>query len=229
MSVTITGISSMATRNMLAELARDYELISGQRIMFESAGGVTASQRVRDGEAFDIVVLAADAIDRLSTAQCVDAATRVDLARSGIALAVRHGAPRPCITSEASVRDALLGARSIGYSTGPSGSHLMDLFERWGIAAIVAPRIVRAPPGIPVGSLVARGEVEVGLQQQSELMHMPGIDVVGLLPAGIQRTTVFSAALCARSTQREAAKALLAFLASDRAALAKSRHGMEPV
>jgi molybdate transport system substrate-binding protein len=102
------------------------------------------------------------------------------------------------------------------------------LFERWGIAETVASRIVIAPPGVPVGQLVARGEVALGFQQSSELMHFAGIDVIGALPAEIQLVTVFTAALCTGSTRREDADALLTFLASPAADAAKRRHGMEP-
>lgn len=227
-SGSITVISSMATRHVLAELTDDYERMSGQRVTIESTGGVTAAQRIQDGALFDIVVLADDAIERLITAGRVEAGTRIDLARSGIALAVAAGAPRPGISDEAAVRDAILAARSIGYSTGPSGSHLMRLFERWGIAKTVAPRVVQAPPGIPVGELVACGDIELGIQQLSELMHLPGIDVIGPLPSDIQVTTVFSAALCTTSGKQQAAAKLLAFLASTQAVDAMLRHGMEP-
>ena len=228
MSRPLTGISSMATRNVLADLAREYERRSGQRVVIESVGGVAAIQRIQDGESFDIVVLAADAIDRLAAAGRVEPGSRVDVARSGIALAVTAGAPRPEIGDEASVRDAVLAARSIGYSTGPSGLYLTRLFERWGIAETIAPRMVQAPPGVPVGGLVASGDVEIGFQQLSELMHLPRIDVIGSLPLDIQLITVFSAAIGIASTQKEAAKALLAFLGSPETDSVKLAHGMEP-
>ncbi|WP_031362953.1 substrate-binding domain-containing protein [Caballeronia sordidicola] len=224
----ITGISSMATRQVLAELVEDYERRSGCTVVIESVGGVAAARRVQEDEQFDIVVLAADAIDRLAVGGLVDPASRVDLARSGVAIAVAAGAPRPAIGSEAAVRDAILAARTIGYSTGPSGSHLSRLFERWGIAETIAARTVQAPPGVPVGTLVARGDVELGFQQLSELMHLPGIDVVGSLPSEIQIITVFSAAICTASRQKDASRALLSFLASPEAGSAKLRHGMEP-
>ena len=102
------------------------------------------------------------------------------------------------------------------------------LFERWGIADAIAPRIVQAPPGVPVGALVARGEVELGFQQLSELMHLPGIDVVGALPPEMQAITVFSAAVCTASRQGALAHALLAFLASPDGDDVKRRHGMQP-
>jgi molybdate transport system substrate-binding protein len=225
----ITGISSMATRQVLAELVADYERLSGRTVGIESVGGVAAQRRVADGEPFDIVVLAADAIARLAAAGRVDTNSCVDLARSGVAVAVAAGAARPEIGSEAAVRDAILAARSIGYSTGPSGAHLTRLFERWGIAGTIAPRIVQAPPGVPVGALIARGEVELGFQQTSELMHLSGIEVIGPLPPEIQATTVFSAGVCTASLLPDAARALIAFLASDSADLAKLARGMEPV
>ena len=224
----ITGISSMAMRHVLAELADAYEKQSGQPIDIVAVGGVDAARRVGDGEAFDFVVLAADAIERLAAGGRVDAGSRIDLVRSAVAMAVAAGASRPDVSTEAAVRDAVLHARSIGYSTGPSGAHLVRLFERWGIVDTIAPRIVQAPAGIPVGALVARGDVELGFQQLGELMHLPGIDVIGLLPPEIQAETVFSAAVCTASNCPAAAEALLSFLASPEADATKRRHGMEP-
>lgn len=208
-SSKITIISSMATREVLAELVPVFERQSGRVVAFESVGGVDAARRVASGEPFDVVVLASDAIDRLIGAG-------------------RSGAPRPDIGSEEAVRRAVLSSRTIGCSTGPSGVALAGLFERWGIAAEIKDRIVQAPPGVPVGALVARGEVELGFQQLSELMHLSGIDVIGPLPPAIQVTTTFSAGICASSMQRDAVRRLLDFLTSPSSADAKRRHGMEP-
>ena len=218
----------MAMRHVLAELGDAYEQRSGQRVAIVSAGGVDAARRIADGEAFDFVVLAEDAIEQLASDGRIDARSRTDLARSAVAVAVAAGRTRPDVSSEPAIRDAVLRARSIGYSTGPSGVHLVRLFERWGIADAIAPRILQAPPGVPVGTLVARGEVELGFQQLSELMNMPGIDVIGQLPPEIQVTTVFSAAVCTASNCPAAAEAFLSFLASREADAAKRRHGMEP-
>jgi molybdate transport system substrate-binding protein len=228
-AVRITGISSMAMRHVLAELVDAYEQRSPQRVAMVSVGGVEAARRINDGEPFDFAVLAAEAIERLASNGRVDPDSRTDLARSGVAIAVGAGAPRPDVGSEAAIRDAVLRASSIGYSTGPSGVHVVDLFKRWGIADAIVARIVQAPPGIPVGTLVARGDVELGFQQLSELMHLPGVDVVGLLPPEIQVVTVFSAAVCTASNRIAAARALLAFFASPEADGVKHRHGMEPV
>lgn len=225
----IGGISSMATRAVLAELADAYGRQSGQRVAMESVGGVDAARRVRAGEAFDFVVLASTAIEALAAEGRIDPRSRIDFARSGIAIAVKAGAPHPEIGDEAAIRQAVLAANTIGYSTGPSGVHLVRLFGRWGIAETIAPRIVQAPPGVPVGTLVARGEVELGFQQRSELIHVPGVDVVGELPPEIQAITTFSAAVCTASTRHAAANAWLRFLASSEADAAKRRRGMEPI
>jgi molybdate transport system substrate-binding protein len=225
---TLTGISSMATRALLAELSAAYEQHAGGRVVFESVGGVDAARRVATGEAFDVVVLAADAIDKLAAAGRVVPGSRVDLVRSGVSVAVRAGAAHPDISSEAAVRRAVLAAPTLGCSTGPSGVALTKLFERWGVAQAVAPRLVQAPPGVPVAALVARGDVALGFQQLSELIDVPGIEVVGPLPAAIRIVTTFSAGVCAACTQAAAARALLDFLASPACDDAKRRQGMEP-
>lgn len=227
MSTQINGMSSMATRQVLAELVASYQRQTGQSVYIESVGGVDAAKRVQAGEAFDVVILASDAIDKLiASGQVLPG--RVDLVHSGVAVAVRAGAAQPDISSEDAVRAAVLAARSVSYSTGPSGVALAKLFERWGIAEQIKDRIVTPPPGIPVGSLVAKGEVELGFQQLSELINLEGITVVGPLPPAIQITTTFSAGVCASSQQADAVRAMLAYMASPQAADAKRRQGMDP-
>jgi molybdate transport system substrate-binding protein len=218
----------MATRQLLADLVHIYHQQTRVDVDFESVGGVDAAKRVQAGEAFDVVALAADAIDKLIAAGSVVAGSRTDLVRSGVAVAVRAGAQRPDVSSEQALCSAVLSARSVGYSTGPSGIALAALFERWGIAGEIRPRIVLASPGVPVGRLIAEGEVELGFQQYSELMHLPGIDILGPMPPGCEIVTTFSAGLCATSTQADGVRALLAFLSSPAVADAKRRNGMEP-
>jgi molybdate transport system substrate-binding protein len=228
MTTEIKGISSMATRLVLAELVEAFQQRSGSRVTIESVGGVDAAKRVQAGEAFDVVILASDAIDKLMASGQVLADSKVDLVRSGVAIAVRAGAPKPDISSEDAVRAAVLAARSISYSTGPSGVALAKLFERWGIADEIKDRLVTPPPGIPVGSLVAKGEVELGFQQLSELINLDGITVLGLLPPAIQIITTFSAGVCAGSQQGDAVRAMLADMNTPEAAAAKRRQGMDP-
>ena len=228
MASNISIISSMATRQVLADLVAQFQQTSPQQVSVESVGGVDAARRVQGGEAFDVIVLAANAIDKLIEAGRIVPGSRVDLVHSGVSIAVQAGAARPGIDSEEAVRQAVLAARSLGYSTGPSGVHLTKLFERWGIADAIKSRIVQAPPGVPVGSLVAKGEVELGFQQLSELIHQQGIDVLGPLPPAIQIVTTFSAGLSVTSTQAPAVGELLDFMVSPAATEIKRRNGLEP-
>lgn len=227
MNTRLTGISSMATCQILAEVANAWRHAGGE-VAFESVGGVEAAKRVQDGEKFDVVVLAAGAVDKLVATGRIVAASKTDLARSAVALAVRAGASRPTIDTETALREAVRSARTIGFSTGPSGVALQQLFERWGIAEVVRPRVVQAPPGVPVGTLIASGDVELGFQQLSELMHLEGIDVIGPMPPGLEIVTTFSGGVCTASTQPNAARALLDFIRSPAADEAKRRHGMQP-
>ena len=226
MTAPLTGISSMATRQVLAELTTAYTARAGQAVAIESVGGVDAAKRVQAGEAFDVVILASDAIDKLIAAGHLQPG-RVDLVRSGVAACVREGAPLPDLSSEDSVKAAVLAAQKISYSTGPSGVALQKLFERWGIAEAMAARTVQAPPGVPVASLVAKGEVALGFQQLSELLHVPGIAIVGPLPEPIQIVTVFSAGIPVHAPRADAVRALLAFMCSREAEQAKQRQGMQ--
>jgi molybdate transport system substrate-binding protein len=224
----IRGISSMATRALLAELVIAFEQSSGSAVHMESVGGVDAARRVQAGEAFDIIVLASDAIDKLIAAGHIEAASKVDLVRCGVAVAVRAGSAHPDIRTEAALRQTVLEAPSLSYSTGPSGVALAKLFERWGIAQEIEGRIVQAPVGIPVGTLVARGEVALGFQQLSELMALPGIDLLGGLPPEVQIVTTFSAGIAAKKRQVGAVRRLLEFMNAREADAVKRRHGMEP-
>jgi molybdate transport system substrate-binding protein len=224
----VTVISSMAPKTMLSELASNYELRAGRRVSLEAAGGVSVRARLEGGERFDVVVLASDAIDELERSSRVVPGSKVDLVSSSVAVAVRAGSTRPDTSTEDAVRRLVLSARSIGCSTGPSGTKLHALSDRWKIADLVRNRIVTPPPGMPVGDLVARGDVELGFQQLSELIGIQGVDVLGPLPHSIQIVTTFSAGIVQLSRQPDAARALIAFLASPSTSAAKRRQGMMP-
>lgn len=227
MSAELRGISSMATRQVLAELAAAFERQTGVLLRIESVGGVDAARRVQSGEPFDLVFLASDAIDKLAAGGALAPGGKTDLMRSPVAVAVRAGAAPPDISTEEALRRAVRAAPSIGYSTGPSGAALVRLFERWGIGDQVQSRLVQAPPGVPVGALVAQGEVVLGFQQYSELLGLDGIAIVGPLPEAARIITTFSGAVCAGSPRAEEAARVLAFMASPQAETAKRRHGME--
>lgn len=218
----------MATRALLATLARTYEGREGIEIAVESVGGVDAARRVRGGEVFDFVVLASDALTVLVGDERVVPSSVVDVARSLVAVAVRQGAAHPDISSEAAVRRAVLAAPSIGYSTGPSGTALLRLFDRWGIGHEMATKLVQSPAGIPVASLVAEGKVAIGFQQRSELLGAAGIEVVGDLPDSIRIETVFAAGVCATAGHADAARDFLRFMTTPDSAAAKLALGLSP-
>lgn len=229
MQTLIKGISSMATRQVLTQLAKQWQARSGVVLDLESVGGVDAAKRVQAGEALDVVFLASNAIDKLMASGHVVAGSKVDVVLSSTAVAVREGAPVPDISTEEALKAAVLTAPSIGYSTGPSGVALQALFARWGIAEQVSSRMLQARPGVPVASLVAQGEVALGFQQLSELMHVPGIAIVGNLPQTVAIDTVFSGALVAGSAHAQEVAQLLSFLQSPETASIKLAQGMSAV
>lgn len=216
----------MATCELLNELTQAYAREHDQPVAYEAVGGVAAARRVQSGEYFDIVVLASNAIDNL-IAEGKLLGERIDLVTSGVAIAVRAGASRPDISSEQAVKQAVLNASSLSYSTGPSGVYLESLFQRWGILADIKLKIVVPPPGVPVGSLVAKGDCELGFQQLSELMNLPGIVVLGSLPASIQTITTFSGAVASTSRQPATALRVLRYLQAPATRAIKQRYGMD--
>ena len=220
-------LSSMATRHLLAALASRIESVSPLRASLESVGGVDAANRVRAGEAVDVVVLASDVIDKLTASGHLRPGSRADIVRSGIAVAVRAGAAHPDIGSGDAVRRAVAAARTVAYSTGPSGAHIAGLFARWGLADALKERIVVPRPGVPVATLVASGEVELGFQQLSELTTVKGVEVVGMLPDDVQSMTTFAGGVAQTSAQPDAARELLRQMRDPSLDAIKREHGME--
>jgi len=223
----IKGISSMATRAILADLSRAYEEAGEAHVAIDAMGGVDAARLVREGALVDLVILASTAMTQLEADGHILKGSIAPFARSGMAAAIRIGSPRPDIGSEAALRDAIVSGGRIGYSTGPSGQHLLNLLDRWGLRPAIDQRVVEAPPGIPVGALLARGDVDLAFQQRSELMNVPGIEIIGPLPDPVQAVTVFSAGICSRSTQVDASRRLIDFLNGPNADTVKQHHGME--
>ena len=228
MAADIVGISSMATRQILAERSSVYRQKTGRSVAIESVGGVDAARRIRSGEKFDIVVLADDAMKKLEEDGFLKPGSRAGFADSAIAVAVRSGARRPDLSNEAATKAAVLSSQSIGYSTGPSGTHVLKLLEKWDADQSKSVRIIQAPPGVPVGTLVARGDAELGFQQLSEFLDVPGIDIIGALPREIQSLTRFSCGVCARASNEAGARDFISYLTSAEADASIRRHGMEP-
>lgn len=226
----LKGISSMATRALLAQLCEAYAKETGIDVQIESVGGVDAAKRVAAGEGFDVVILGSDAIDKLIASGHVLAGSRVDVVRSPISVAIKNGAPRADISSASSLKASVLAASSISYSTGPSGVYLAQLFEKMGLGEIVKAKTVVPPPGVPVGSLVAKGEVDIGFQQRPELINLSGIDIVGNLPDEVAYITTFSAGIPTSSSpaSREAIAQFLSFANSAQAVPLKQSQGMNP-
>jgi molybdate transport system substrate-binding protein len=224
----IKVLATQAIEGAYRELALQFEKASGHKVTTTFTGTLDAQKRLAAGEAYDLVVMAGPALDDLIKSGKVVPGTRVDLATSGVGVAVRAGAPRPDIHSTDALKQTLLAARSIGYSSGPSGVYLTGLFSRLGIADQIKSKLKQTATGVFVGSIIASGEAEIGFQQVSELAHYPGIDYVGPLPADIQSITVFSSGVQTGAKSVDAAKAWITFLISPAAAAVFKSKSMEP-
>lgn len=224
----IKVLSTQATEDTYRELVPQFEKASGHKVTTVFTGTLNVQKRLADGESYDIIIMAGPAIDAQIKAGKAAAGSRVDLAKSGVALGVPKGAPKPDIGSVAALKDTLLKAKSIGYSTGPSGVYMLSLFEKLGVAGEVKGKLKQTPSGVFVGDLIAKREVEIGFQQVSEIATFPGVDFVGPLPAEVQQTTVFSSAIIAGAKEAEAAKQWVKFLTTPQAAAAFKKRGMEP-
>jgi molybdate transport system substrate-binding protein len=218
----------------LKELAPEFEKKTGNKIVFifgPSMGSTPEAipARLQRGEAIDVIIIVDSALGNLIRSGKVTADSRVELARSGIGMAVRAGAPKPDISTPAAFKQTLLRAKSIAYSDSASGVYLStELFQRLGIVDQLKGK-ARMIPAEPVGQVVARGEAEIGFQQLSELRPIKGIDIVGPLPSGLQKFTVFSAGIATNAKEVEAAKAFVKFLSSPKAAPVITKSGMEPI
>lgn len=227
-AVEITVLSTQATEQSHRELLPQFEKASGNIVKIVYTGTLDAKKRIAAGEAFDVLIMASPDIDGFLADGTLAPGSRVDLAKSGVGVGVKVGAPKPDISTTEAFKKALLAAKSIGYSTGPSGNYVIGLFERLGIADQVKPKLKQTPTGVFVGTITASGEVELGIQQVSEMSHYPGVDYVGPLPADIQRMTVFSSGIAAKAKEPAAGKALVKFVTSPDAGVVYKKRGMEP-
>lgn len=223
----ISVISTVAYKEAYLELLPAFERATGHKVVTQWAPTVEVLRRIKGGEAVDLVLMAATGIEDLTKAGKIVEGSAVPFVQSGIGIAARAGAPKPDVSSPEAFKRTLLAAKSVAYSTGPSGNYLVGLFERLGIAAEVKAK-TQIIQGIPVAEVVARGEAEIGFQQIPEILPVRGIHYLGPLPAEIQYTTVFSSGIHTSAMQAEAARAWARFLKSPEAAAQYRKHGMEP-
>jgi molybdate transport system substrate-binding protein len=224
---TLRVLSTLAVMGAMRELTARYEAETGIRVEADFSPTVALLERLRGGETADIAILTAQGIDDLITEGVIRPGSRTDVARSFVGIAVKADAPKPDIGSVAALKATLLAARCVAYSKiGASGIFFAGLLDRLGIAAAVKTLVV--PSGFTAERLVS-GEADLAVQQISELMVVPGIAVVGKLPAEIETVATFSAGVLVRSSRPEVAASLSDFLASHRVAAVLRRAGLEPV
>jgi molybdate transport system substrate-binding protein len=224
----IKVMASAAIKEAYLELVPQFEKSTEHKVSTTWAGTVDMTKRLNAGEVFDLIIMAGPSIDEFIKQGKLVAGSRVDLAKSGVGVAVRAGAPKPDISSADAVKRAMLAAKSIAYSTGPSGVYIAALFQRMGIADQIKDKVKIGAPGVPIGEIIARGEADIGFQQVSELLPVAGIDYIGPLPPDIQQITVFASGIHTGATQPDVAKALVKFLTSPQAAPVIKKKGMEP-
>ncbi len=224
----IRVLSTNGVRSVMVEMASEFERATGHKVSIEYDTANLLLGRIKAGESADLAILTRPTIDDLIKHGKVGTGGGKDLARSGVGVAVRAGLSKPDIGSADKLKRALLDAKSIAYTkTGASGIHFAKVVERLGIADQVNAK-AKVPAGGSVGELVARGEVEMAVQQIPELLAVPGIQYVGPLPPELQNFTVFSAGVLTGARQAEAAKALVDFLTTPTAARVFKAKGMEP-
>jgi len=224
----ITVIASTAMREVMEELVPMFERASGHKVTVSFLSGAVLPGKVKDGAQADLVVTTPATIDDLVAAGKVVANTRADFVRSGAGVAVRAGAPKPDVSTPETFKTALLAAKSVGYSQGPSGVHFMSVLARLGIADQIKAKGVVPPLGQRVGAMIAKGEAEIGVQQITELLQIPGIDFVGPLPRELQANIVYATATPTSAKEHNAAAALVKFLSSEPALPVIKKVGLEP-
>lgn len=223
----IKVISSQAIKEAYLAFAPEFERVSGHKLNTTWNGTNDILKKLRAGETFDMAILVTPAMEAMIKEGKIVGASRIDLVRSGIAIAVQKGAPKPDISTTDAVKRLLLAAKGIGYSSGPSGVFMEGLFKKWGIWDQVSAKIKQTQPGTPVGSILARGDVDIGFQQVSELLLYPGIQYVGPVPKEMDTVSVFAGGVHTGATQADAARELIKFISSPAALPFIKKTGME--
>jgi len=227
-SAEIRVIASAAIKESYQELVPEFEKVSNHKVVTLWSGTADIMKRVKAGETADLIILGSNSIDELTSLGKIVPGSRVDLMKSGVGVAIRAGTQRPDISSGEALKRTLLSAKSIAYSTGPSGVYLDGLFQRMGIANELKPKLKQPPSGGSIAEMLASGEAEIGFQQVSELVHAAGIDYLGPLSPDVQQITVFSSGISISAKEPVAAKALVMHLKSPAAVPIITKNGMEP-
>jgi molybdate transport system substrate-binding protein len=228
MPTELKVLSSNGVKGILRELGPVFEQGSSMRLTIELDAAAILKRKIEDGAAFDLTILTADIADELIKTGKLLGGTRTNIARSGVGVGVRGGAPKPDIGTTEALKRALLDARSVAYTTrGASGQYFAGLLEILGIADRIRAKAKTMPGGI-VAELVARGEAELAVQQISELMTVSGVEVAGPLPPELQTYTTFTAAVSASAKEPAAARAFIKFLSAPEALPLIKAKGMEP-
>jgi len=221
-------MASLAIRGAYLELVPAFQRQSKEKVETQWLGMADIRKRMLSGELTDVVIGSATLIEDLINGGSLDSRSRVNIAKSEVGAAVRAGARKPDLGTVDAFKSALLAARSIVYSSGPSGIYLAELFQRLGLAEALKAKAVQAPPGVLVGELVASGKFELCFQQIPELRQVRGIDYVGRLPREIQLSTVFAGAVHSRSSHTAAGNELLRHLTSREAQRVLRKHALDP-
>jgi molybdate transport system substrate-binding protein len=215
-------------------LVPEFERTTGNKVVtaYGPSMGTTINAipvRLERGEPADVLIMVGYALGDLVKQGKVVAGSQVDLVKSPIGVAVKAGAPKPDISSADALKRSLLAAKSIAYSDSASGVYVStEMFQRLGIADAMKDKAKKIPAE-PVAGVVARGDAEIGFQQISEMLPVPGVDIVGQLPPDLQKITVFSAGIATGSKEPDEGRALIKFLASPAASAAIIKSGMEPI
>lgn len=220
-------MASAGIKEAYLHLLPQFEAQHGCRVQTLWVPTVDMTSRLEGGEVVDLVIMMSNAIDALIGGGHLRAGSRIDICSSHIGAAVKAGAPKPDLSSPGHFVDAMLAATSIGYSHGPSGMHIIELFERLGLTDRVRHK-VRHVKGVPVGSLVAAGDAQIGFQQVAELLPVAGIDLLPPLPVELDKVTVFSAGVHARSVAPDVSLTLARFLAGSAGAPVMREKGLVP-
>ncbi|MDH7795458.1 MULTISPECIES: extracellular solute-binding protein [unclassified Beijerinckia] len=227
-SAEITVIAANAVKEGYTELVSAFEKSSGHKVVTTWAGTVNATKKVNDGEMYDLVIVGSDNIDQLIKGGKLAAGSRADFAKTGIGVAVRAGLAKPDVSTSEAVKSAVLAAKSVIYSAGPSGAYVGELINKLGIAEQVAPKVKQPSSGAEVAAILSRGEADLGFAQVSEFLNVSGLVALGPLPASIQNYTIYAVGLHTAATSADAAKTLVEHLRAPAAASAIKKMGMEP-